>query len=87
MAFEKCKRCGFMHYSTDPCKSSAGGERIGAQAVHGFSGGATVQLGGPAVSNKPPADTKPKFDRNAYQRAYMRDKYRPRVKAKRETNA
>src|SRR5690349_10019301 len=41
MAFEKCKRCGFMHYSTDPCKESTavGMGRLGQhEAKRGLTG-------------------------------------------------
>ena len=66
-----------------PAKSTDG-ERIGAQAVHGFSGGDAVQLGVSAVSNKPSVDTVPKlFDKKAWMREYMKGymrTYRAKVK-------
>lgn len=118
MGLELCKSCGLMHYQSDPCKESREGERIGAQAVHGLSGGDAVRLGVSAVSNKPSLDTlpaqaakplervipqekaesddtsmptplarsntpKPKRDRTAYSATYMREVYRPRLKARR----
>lgn len=100
MAFEKCKRCGFMHYSTDPCKSSA--ERAspnqrGSQVDQSVEQ-RDASRGGPSpvcVGSTPilPVDThsKAKFDKVAYMREYMRTVYRPKLKAKKsnrlESNA
>jgi len=77
MKLIKCKICGKEHQGR-VCSSfarSTVGERSGAQAVHGFSGGDAVQLGVSAASDKPTVDTppKPKFNKTAYQRLYMAD--------------
>lgn len=56
-----CLNCGSPFHEIwicpKPRKESREGERIGAQAVHGSSGGDAVQLGVSAVSNKPSLDT------------------------------
>ena len=51
MAFEKCKRCGFMHYSTDPCKESTAALREVPRpsATHPSAG---KQRAGRSVSDK-----------------------------------
>jgi hypothetical protein len=82
MAFEKCKRCGFMHYSTDPCKSSAHAGRTAEISAKGaLRPLSEIPEKGRMGTQAPSADTpsriepraapKPKFDRNAYQRDYV----------------
>lgn len=73
----KCDKCGFMHYRTDPCRAKESPKAsLPPRADPPRSGVAPRK----DVTATPSGA---KFDKVAYQRQYMRDR-RARLKAKKE---
>lgn len=100
MGLELCKSCGKLHWSTDPCKESpAVAEALRAtREVNVGNGGrsnppkAANQLERvpqeqvePNDTSIPAARSNTPPNRNAYSARYMREVYRPKLRARKAT--